>query len=66
MLSVYRFTWTLAGRLRQHWGLTMSKLVLRFLKKKGSTATTIEYGLVTIVIWVALNMVLNNVATQLN
>jgi Flp pilus assembly pilin Flp len=43
----------------------MTKLVLRFLKN-GSRATTIEYGLVAIVIWVALTFVVNNVATQLN
>ena len=65
MLSVYKIHMDIGGTSPPTLGLTMSKLILRFLKK-GSTATAIEYGLVAIVIWVALNMVLNNVATQLN
>jgi Flp pilus assembly pilin Flp len=65
MLPVYKLPTDIGGRLRQHWALTMTKLVLRFLKN-GSRATTIEYGLVAIVIWVALTFVVNNVATQLN
>lgn len=65
MLPVYKLLTDIGRRLRQHWALTMAKLVLRFLKN-GSRVTAIEYGLVAIVIWVALTFVVNNVATQLN